>query len=146
MQIMKKTLIFCAALFLSAAIVVADNKPIDVNRLPGSARSFLDNHFPGVQVLYATQEDELIFPDYDIALANGVFIEFYNNGALEKIECRDGVSTDIIPVAIVEFVRVRYPDAYFVEYKIDRKHYEVKLSNRLELKFNKNFNLLEIDE
>jgi hypothetical protein len=89
---------------------------------------------------------ELIFPDYDIALANGVFIEFYNNGALEKIECRDGVSTDIIPVAIVEFVRVRYPDAYFVEYKIDRKHYEVKLSNRLELKFNKNFNLLEIDD
>ncbi len=143
---MKKTLIFCAALFLSAAMAIADNKPIDANRLPEASRSFLNTYFPGVQILYATQEDEFIYPDYDVVLANGVNLEFYNNGALEKIECKDGISADFIPVAIVEFVKVRYPDAYFVEYKVDRKHYEVKLSNRLELKFNKHFNLLEIDD
>lgn len=143
---MKKILIFCAALFLSAAIANADNKAIDVNRLPQASLAFLNTHFPDVQILYATQEDDLIYPDYDVALANGVYVEFYNNGALEKIECNDGISNDFIPIPIVEFVKVRYPQAYFVEYKVDRKHYEVKLSNRLELKFNKNFNLLEIDD
>ena len=61
-------------------------------------------------------------------LANGVFLEFYNNGALEKIACKDGVSSDFIPVSIQEFVKVRYPDAYFTEYKVDKKHYEVKSS------------------
>ena len=145
-QIMKKILIFFAALFLSAAIMVADNKSIDVNRLPDAARTFINEHFSGVQILYATQEDDLFYPDYDVALANGVFLEFYNNGALEKIACKDGVSSDFIPVSIQEFVKVRYPDAYFTEYKVDKKHYEVKLSNRLELKFNSRFALVEIDD
>ena len=36
-------------------------------------------------------------------------------------------------------------DAYFVEYELTKKHYEVKLSNNLELKFSKNYNLMEID-
>ena len=143
---MKKTLIFCAALFFSAAMASADDRAIDVNRLPDNSKTFLNTHFPGIQVLYVTKEDDLMFPDYDVALANGVFLEFYNNGALEKIGCKDGISTDFIPVAIVEFVKVRYPEAYFVEYKVDKRQYEVKLSNRLELKFNKHFNLLEIDD
>lgn len=143
---MKKILIFCAALFLSAAIANADNKAIDVKRLPQASLAFLNTHFPDVQILYATQEDDLIYPDYDVVLANGVDVEFYHNGALEKIGCKAGISNDFVPTPIVEFVKVRYPQAYFVEYKVDRKHYEVKLSNRLELKFNKNFNLLEIDD
>ena len=143
---MKRILIFTAAFFLSAAIVVADDRPIDVSRLPGAAKAFLNANFPGEQILYATQEDDLLFPDYNVALANGVFLEFYNNGALELIGSRTGLSTEFIPIQIVEFVKVRYPDAYFIEYKLDKKHYEVKLSNRIELKFNKNFNLLEIDD
>lgn len=143
---MKKILIFTAAFFLSAAIVAADDKPIDVSRLPDAARAFLNANFPGEHILYATQEDDLLFPDYNVALANGVFLEFYNNGALELIGCNAGISAEFIPIQIVEFVKVRYPEAYFVEYKLDRKHYEVKLSNNLELTFNRNFNLLEIDD
>ena len=143
---MKKIMIFTAAFFLSAAIVTADDKSIDVNRLPSAAKAYLNANFPGEQVLYVTQEDDILFPDYNVALANGVFLEFYNNGALELIGSRKGLPTEFIPVQIVEFVKVRYPDAYFIEYKLDKRHYEVKLSNRLELKFNRNFNLLEIDD
>ena len=143
---MKKIMIFTAAFFLSAAIVTADDKSIDVNRLPSAAKAYLNANFPGEQVLYVTQEDDILFPDYNVALANGVFLEFYNNGALELIGSRKGLPTEFIPVQIVEFVKVRYPDAYFIEYKLDKRHYEVKLSNRLELKINRNFNLLEIDD
>mgnify|MGYP003457057439 CR=1 FL=1 len=143
---MKKILIFAAAFLFTAAIVAADDRPIDVNRLPDAAKAFLNTHFPGEQILYATKDDDLLYPDYNVTLGNGVFLEFYNNGALELIGSGTGVSTEFIPVQIVEFVKVRYPDAYFIEYKLDKKHYEVKLSNRIELKFNKNFNLLEIDD
>lgn len=143
---MKKIVIISAALFFSAAMLMADDRHVDVNRLPNAAREFLNANFPGEKILYVTQEDDLILPDYDVALENGVMLEFYNNGALEKISSRSGVGTDLIPVQIVEFVKVRYPDAYFVEYKVERKHYEVTLSNRMELKFNRHFNLIKIDD
>ena len=143
---MKKIMIIFAAIFLSAAIVSADNRAIDVSKLPAAAKAFMEKNFPGEQILYATQEDDLFLPDYDVALANGVLLEFYNNGSLEKIACRTGISLDLIPVPIIEFVKVRYPDAFFVEYKVDKREFEVTLSNRMELKFNKNYNLIGIDD
>ena len=142
---MKKILIFSAALFFSAAILSAENKSIDVYSLPESVRSFIDSYFPDSRIIYASQDDDMIYPDYDVELENGVSLEFYNDGTLEKIACKQGVSKEFIPVPILEFVKVRYPGAYFVEYKLDKRHYEVKLSNRFELKFNKHFNLMEID-
>ena len=43
-------------------------------------------------------------------------------------------------------VKTYYPDARITEYEIERRHYDVKLSNRLELKFNRNFTLIGIDD
>lgn len=143
---MKKILTLSAALFMFAAIMTADDRPVDFSRLPEPVKTFLNTNYPGVQVLYSTKEDDLVLPDYNVALANGVSLEFYHDGALKKIESREGVPVGQIPVQIVEFAKVRYPDAYFVSYELDKRHYEVKLSNRLELKFNKNFNLMEIDD
>lgn len=143
---MKKILTLSAALFMFAAIMTADDRPVDFSRLPEPVKAFLNTNYPDIQVLYSTKEDDLVLPDYNVALANGVNLEFYHDGALKKIECRDGVPVGLIPVQIVEFAKVRYPDAYFVSYELDKRHYEVKLSNRLELKFNKNFNLMEIDD
>ena len=77
---MKKIMIIFAALFLSAAIVSADNRAIDASKLPAAAKAFMEKNFPGEQILYATQEDDLFLPDYDVALANGVLLEVYNNG------------------------------------------------------------------
>ena len=103
-------------------------------------------NYQAEDVLYVIKDDDIVYPDYTVGLANGVEVEFYNDGALKSIESKNGIATDLIPIQIVEFVKVRYPDAYFVEYEVDKHHYEVKLSNRLELKFNKNFNLMKIDD
>ena len=135
-----------AAVFFFAAIASADDRHVDVNRLPETIKTFLNSNYPSVQILYSTKDDDLIRPDYNVALENGVKLEFYNDGALKKIDARDGVPSSLIPVQIVQYVKGRYPDALFVGYEVDRKHYEVKLSNRLELKFSKNYNLIEIDD
>lgn len=143
---MKRILTVSAALLIFAAVVMADDRPIDTNRLPEAARIFLNENYPDVQILYSTKEDDLILPDYNVALANGVHLEFYHDGAFKKIESREGIPVDMVPVQIVEFAKVRYPDAYFISYEVSKRHYEVQLSNRMELKFNKNFNLIEIDD
>ena len=129
-----------------AAIAKADDKPISADKLPEAARTFLKTNYPAENILYATREDGLVYPDYEVTLANGVHVEFYSDGALKSIESKDGVPADLIPIQIVEFVKVRYPDAYFIHYEVDRRHFEVKLSNRLELKFSRNYNLMEIDD
>jgi hypothetical protein len=86
-------------------------------------------------------------PDYHVVMANGVMIQFEHNGKLEKIETRKGeIPAGIVPVQIVELVKAYYPDATILQYEVGRKTYEVKLSNRMELKFNSRFNVIEVDD
>ncbi len=143
---MKKIMTIAAAVFFFAAISSADDRHVDVNRLPETIKTFLNTNYPSVQILYSTKDDDLIRPEYNVALENGVRLEFHNDGTLKQIEAKDGVPASLIPVQIAQFVKGRYPDAHIVGYEVDRKHYEVKLSNCLDLKFSKNYNLIEIDD
>jgi hypothetical protein len=116
------------------------------NQLPAPAQTFINANYPGEKISYATKDDDFILPDYNVMLANGVKIQFENSGALEKIESRAGVPEELVPFQIRDYVKIHYPEAIFIEYEIGRRSYEVKLSNRLELKFNNNFQLIEVDD
>ena len=130
-------------LFLIAS---ADNKPVDFSKLPKAAQSFVSMTFPSAKVLYAAVDDDVIRPDYTVVLEDGTKIDFNHDGSLEKIESKSGVPVELIPYQIREYVQRHYPDALFVEYEVGRKSYEVTLSNRMELKFNSEFHLVEIDD
>lgn len=127
-------------------VASADDRPVTFDKLPEAARKFINVNFPDAKVSLATKDDDLIKPDYEVVLADGTTIQFEYNGELEKIETRKGVPQSLIPVKISDYLKLHYPDAYVIEYEVGRKTYEVKLSNRLELKFNSNFNLVEIDD
>ncbi len=143
---MKKIFAIAAIALASLQIISADDKPVTFNQLPAAAQEFINTNYAGEKISYATVDDDLIRPDYNVMLANGVRIQFENSGALEKIESRAGIPSDLVPVQIRDYVQVHYPDATFIGYEIGRKSYEVKLSNRLEIKFNKNFHVIEIDD
>lgn len=143
---MKKIFAITAVILAALQISRADDRPVTFAQLPETAQAFINTNYPSEKISYATVDDDLIRPDYNVMLANGIKLQFENSGALEKIEARSGVPEGLIPVQIRDYVRMHYPDAVFVEYEIGRKTYEIKLSNRLELKFNRNFNLIEIDD
>lgn len=125
----------------------ADDKPVTFDQLPVPAQSFIAEHYPADKISYAVIDDDLIRPDYTVVLVSGVKIEFDNDGSLEKISSKqNGIPAGIIPVQIREYVRHHYPDAAYVEYEIGRRSYEVTLSNRMELKFSKNFALVGIGD
>lgn len=74
-------------------------------------------------------------------------VKFNNAGNLEEIESRGREIPDgIIPIQIVEMVKGHYPDVMITGYEVGRRTYEVKLSNRIELKLDRNFNVIEIDD
>lgn len=143
---MKKILAFAAIVVASVQIAKADDRPVTFAQLPAPAQAFITANYPSEKISYATVDDDFVRPDYSVMLANGVRLQFDHSGALESIESRAGISEDLIPVQIRDYVKMHYPDAVFVGYEVGRKSYEVKLSNRLELRFNKSFNLVEIDD
>ena len=52
----------------------------------------------------------------------------------------------LIPSAIVDYVNEYYPESKIVELKHDYRGWEVKLTGGLELTFNDNFKLVDIDD
>lgn len=143
---MKKIFAIIAITMASLSILKADDRPVTFAQLPGAAQAFINTNYPADKISYATVDDDLVRPDYNVVLVSGVKITFENNGALEKIEASSGIPAVLVPVQIMDYVKAHYPDALVTGYEIGRRHYEVKLSNRLELKFNRNYNLIEIDD
>lgn len=144
---MKRTVLLVATLTAFATLSIADDRPSAFNQLPPAAQSFISTNYPADKVSFVTKDDDLIRPDYQVVLASGVMMDFSHDGSLEKIEARTGeIPSGIIPVQIEEFVNAHYPDARIVEYEVGRKTYEVKLSNRMELKFNNRFNVIGFDD
>lgn len=143
---MKKIFAILALSMAVLTVAKAGDRPVTFNQLPAPAQTFINTNYPDDKISFATVDDDLIRPDYSVVLVSGVRIQFNNDGSLEKIESKAGVPEGLIPVQIRDYVKLHYPDAFFYEYEIGRRSYEVKLSNRLELKFNRNFYLVEIDD
>ena len=144
---MKRFLILMACVLGTMSLAKADDRPVTVDQLPQAARTFLNVNFPDDKISFATKDDDLIRPDYQVVLASGVMVKFNNAGDLEEIESRGKEIPDgIIPIQIVEMVKGHYPDVMITGYEVGRRTYEVKLSNRIELKLDKNFNVIEVDD
>lgn len=143
---MKKIFAILALSVAAITIARAGDRPVTFSQLPSPAQTFITTNYPDDKISFATVDDDIVRPDYSVVLVSGVRIQFNNDGSLEKIESKAGVPERLIPVQIVDYVKRHYPDAAFHEYEIGRRSYEVKLSNRLDLKFNRNFNLVEIDD
>ena len=143
---MKRILFVAVAIITALVTASADNRPIDFSKLPKAAQSFVSMTFPAAKILYAAVDNDVVRPDYTVVLEDGTKIDFNHEGSLEKIESKSGVAVELIPYQIREYVERHYPNAVYVEYEIGHKSYEVTLSNRMEFKFNSEFNIVEIDD
>lgn len=144
---MKRTLITLALVLVTFAIVKADDRPVTFNQLPQAAQTFINTNYPDEKVAFATVDDDFIRPDYHVALVSGVMLQFEHGGSLEKIETRNGnIPAGIIPFQIIDMVKQYYPETQITEYEIGKRSYEVKLSNRMEMKFNTKFQIIELDD
>lgn len=145
---MKRLTFLLVCLFtLCATTLRADNeKPIQVSQLPAAAQQFIKQHFADRKVALAKVETELMSKSYEVIFADGDHIDFDSKGNWEEIDCKSSaVPTSAIPAQIMKYVRENYPDTTVKKIGKDRREYEVKLSNRIELSFDLKFNLIDID-
>lgn len=145
---MKKILLLLVCLFSLQTVVRADDdRPIAVTQLPASAQQFINKHFAGNQVAFAKMEKDWFSKSYDVTFTNGNKLEFDEKGEWTEVDCKyTSVPAAIVPKAIADYVAQNYKDVRILKIDRDTRDYEVKLSNRLELKFDLQFNLIDIDD
>lgn len=145
---MKKILFALAAIFtLGISNASADNdKLIKKNELPAQAQQFIDNHFANVKITYAKLERDFFERSYEVVLADGTKLEFTNNGNWKEVDCRyEEVPVAIVPQEIRDYVGKNYPGEKILKIENERGYYELKLSNKYELTFNKDYKIIDID-
>ena len=145
---MKKLVLLLVCMFTMHSMMMADNdKPIQVNQLPAKAQTFINTHFKNHKVALAKEEGGMFYKSYDVVFTNGEKIEFDKSGEWKEVACNQSeVPAQIVPAAIRNYVKTNYPDTKILQIEIDKNEYEIKLSNRLEIKFDSKMRVIDIDD
>ena len=146
-SIMKRFLalgIFAFVLLMTAC----SDRPVTADQVPEPIKAFIEQNFPGQPITYAEKDMELTGSKYGVVLVDGTRVDFDTDNVWDKIEgtMTNPVPTALIPAPIASHIQANFPDAMIL--KIDKEHYgyEVELANGLELKFNNQGQLMEVDD
>ena len=145
---MKKLVLTLSVFFAAIGVACADvDRPIEVDKLPDAAQKFLKQYFPNASVSLAKVDVELAYKEYDVLLTDGTRIDFNNSGEWIDVDCKyAAIPEGIVPQQIVDYVAKNYPNVNILRIERDRHTYEVSLSNRLKLTFDKKFKIVDIDD
>ena len=142
---MKKSLLvlmaFVMAMFLPAK--AESDRVITFDQLPTTAQTLLKKHFADKVPLIVTVD----WDDYKVIYQSGEKVEFDKKGNWKEIDCKVSVvPKDLIPEQIKASVKTTFPAASIIKIDRDRRGYDIKLNNGMELEFDKNFKVVEIDD
>lgn len=149
---MKKLFYLTAVLFMSVMSVSADNdQMIKRSELPQASQAFIDKHFKGVEVSYATKETEMtITTGYEVVLTNGVKIEFDRKGEWESVDVKKTRMTKmpdaIVPAKINSYINDYFKGVRIIEIDRDMFGYEVSLDNGIDVEFDNDGDFKRIDD
>lgn len=142
-----ETMLFALALLFASPASANTNggKAISPGKLPQAALQTINTHLPGRKIAMAKMESELFSKSYTVIFTNGEKIEFDGRGRWTEVKCkRSAVPASLVPAQIAQYIRANYPDCRILEIERDDE-YEVKLSNHVEVTFNKKFEVIDID-
>lgn len=152
-EAMKKLIIFAVGI-LSVTVLTAaalnmknDDRPIKFTELPTDAQEFVNKYFSKEEVSHVVMDTEFVGTEYKVVFLSGTKLEFNTSGEWTEIDCRySTVPNNLVPDKIANYVKENYASNKVVEIKKDRNEYEVKLTGGLELTFNNDFQLIDIDD
>ena len=136
----------CMFLMMGTTYSMADNGyVVGVQQLPAPAQEVMTKCFADKTILTILKERN----EYEVIFNNGEKIEFNKKDEWTEVSCHTTQVPDIlIPNPIKTRIMADFSNTRIV--KIDRsrngKKYEVKLSNGLEVEFDKKFNVIKVDD
>lgn len=147
-QLTTTFLLVCTMLLsMPAKAMAGSDKGIAFGQLPDAARRMVNTHFNNRKVAMVKMETELFSRSYEVLLTNGDKLEFDRHGDWTSIDCSaTEVPVKLMPATLLNFIRESYDSERIRKIERDRKGYEVKLSNGLDIIFNKNMQFVGIDD
>lgn len=134
-----------AAFVLTMSLpMMADNdRVITFEQLPQEAKTLLMTHFADKVPLVITVD----YNDYKVMYQSGEKVEFNKKGRWKELDCKvSEVPTALIPEQIKAHVKATFPGTTIIKLDRDRRGYDVKLNNGIELEYNKNFQVVDVDD
>lgn len=128
----------------------SDNDPyeeIDYQQIPPASRSFIDAYFPGTQIKSSKMEYDHGIAKYEVKFYNGVEIDFDQYGQWTDIDMPGhmAVPMSLLPTPIADYIAYYFPGVGVNEISRNYKGYEVELTTGVELKFDNQGYLIDID-
>ncbi|WP_206607194.1 PepSY-like domain-containing protein [Chryseobacterium rhizosphaerae] len=147
-NVKKITGVFIFIFMLAGGFISAQDRAIQVNQLPKTAKTFLALHFKGIPVSSAIEDREIYGVDeYKVYLSNGMKMEFDSNGNWKEVDGKhQKLPYGFIPLSIRNYATRNFPNTSIVKVEKKRWSYKAELSNGLELEFDKNGNFKRIDD
>lgn len=127
----------------------ADNDVIsrNLNDLPVVARNILKKQFAQTKVSYIKIDKDLFkSTTYDVQMINGTEISFDSKGNWTEVDGKKSeVPAFFIPAEIKKQVKAMFPGEKITKIEKDSRDYEIELGNGTDLKFDKKFNIRDVD-
>ena len=141
---MKKYLFVMMAVLALGFTAKADHdQVITFNQLPQTAKDLLKQHFADKVPLIVTMD----WDDYTVVYETGEKVEFDKQGKWKEFECRTSqVPSALIPEQIKAHIRATFPGTTIIDLDRNRRGYEIKLNNGLEVEYDRNFRVVDIDD
>lgn len=145
---MKKIFVAAALLFAGISTAFAGNdRPITLDKLPAAAQTFLKSHFAELTLAYAVEDPKFIGSEYEVIYTDRTEVDFESNGEWSSVERKyAAVPAAIVPVQIADYVKKSFAGESIRKIDRDKYTWEVELSNGLEIKFDRNFQVIDIDD
>ena len=109
--------------------------------------TFVETYFPQTTILNVETDDNEI----EVKLEDRTEIDFTVNFEWKNIDCEDSqiygvVPTELVPTQITDYVTANYPNSHIDKIEKHNFGWEIELNNGIEIEFDSNFNVIEIDD
>lgn len=136
-----------AAMSVSVAAYADNDRPIKFSELPANAQAFVTTNFAGIDVSWAQMDPEMRGSTYEVMMGDGSKIEFDRAGEWTEVERKtSAVPAAVVPTPILNHVAQHHAGAKIMSIERDRRGYEIKLANGIEMKFDKQYNMVKMDD
>ena len=138
---MKKLMIICAA--IASLTTMAFCTKVDSNP---KIENFVNTYFPQATISATVPDGR----EFDVMLSDNTKLEFTHKVEWESVDCEHStiytfVPSALVPQQITNYVNQNYPNNTIVKISKDGRNWDIELNNDIEIEFNKNFEVIEID-
>ena len=138
-----KAILLLVVMLVSFNAKADHDQVITYDQLPEVAQAFLKQYFANKVPLVVTVD----WDDYAIRYSSGEKVEFDKQGNWKEIDCRSSlIPAELIPEEIKTNINATFPGAIILKLDRNRRGYEVKLNNGLEVEYSPTFQVIDIDD